>query len=141
MSNQTATAPLSRAVARSQKTLRTMLVEHQHEGKQPYVSAVATLLTNLLANDAPNEVWALFHQVATLPLSLHQLKPQCMVTGYYGRGGVWHEGPCGNAPHCGHRNVQVTETVRLTPPEARNMKRGIHAWWGRQLDNALHGAL
>ena len=140
-----------RRVLRNINTMRCMLAQHQQKDQCPSLQAVTTLYLSLLEGNADSSVWALFTQVASLPLVTTVFKPQCVLTGYHGLKGVWIEGACQNAPHCGHKNVPVSTTVTLTSVDSYMLERGVAAhsqgttlhaqdvsqWWTAAITQAL----
>lgn len=154
-----------RRVQKHIATMRHILAQHANSGvaeRGPSLQAVTTIYLGLLRASQRNQqyhgqplhdsIWALFSQVAALPLSYQAFIPRCMTHGYYNpRLGVWLDEPCNNAPKCGHRNMPVTKTLRLTPVDDYMLRRGarldsqqqatyeqeVQQWWASQLRTAL----
>jgi hypothetical protein len=140
---------IMRRLQRNSQTMRTMLAQHAHEGRSPSVTAINTLYLSLLEGNAKPEQWTLFSKVASLPLTTTKFLPKCMTHGYYHpRKKEWVEQPCNNAPHCGHANVPVSTTIELEPLDQHRLNMGTvigqqaaQSWWGKQLAEALGGAV
>lgn len=122
---------------RSFNTLRTIFMQYQHEGKQPYLTAISTIYQNLLVKPAPDDVWQLFHKVASLPLRTTRFEVKC----------VAHDDPCERQiknGHCWHGLVEVPHSVELCPSDHYLFDKGrcvdaqtLASWWGKQLEGAL----
>jgi len=126
--------------------MRAMLLQHQHESRNPPLQAINTLYLSLLEGQANQDAWAVFNKLASLPLVTTKFTPKCVVDeGYYGMKGVWHRGPCPNSPHCGHSNVEQSCLVQFTPLDHHRLTMGhtveIQHWWGKQLADALGGVV
>jgi hypothetical protein len=127
----------SKAQARTLHTLRTIMLQHQHEGKMPQLNAVATIFTNLLSQGAGDEAWQIFHKVAGLPLVTTRLEVSCVAQG----------NPCeqrSKRGHCWHGLVSVPYTIQLDMTDhllfdigRRNNGPQLMSWWGKQLALAL----
>lgn len=125
------------AKQRSLNTLRTILLENQHMGRLPHLTAVATIYQNLLLQQATDEAWQLFHKVASLPLTTQRLEVSCIASGdecERRRKRGW----------CSHTLVETPHTVQIDGAADWLFEKGrridgpgLASWWGQQLAEAL----
>jgi len=117
--------------------MRTIMLANQHRSALPHLTAVSTLFQNLLVQQASDEAWHLFHQVASLPLVTTKLEVRCIAEGQ----------PCDQRMkrnHCLHGLVEVPFTVQIDAADQYLFDKGRRingsnaaSWWGRQLAGAL----
>lgn len=139
---QMASKSQQRRSLRSQNTMRSMLLTHQHTDQGPHLTAITTLYLNLLNADADNVVWQLFYKVAQLPLRAQAHVNKCKLHPDLATDN------CFSAGGCHHQIVDTTVTVQLDPLDEHRLSHGqqvnsqlIGQWWGNELDRALQAAV
>lgn len=125
------------AKSRTLNTLRTILLQAQYDSKVPHLSAITTLFTNLLTQQAGDEAWELFHKVASMPLLTTRLEVKCVA-----EGNVCEQRA--KRGHCWHGSVEVPVIVRLESVDHHLFDKGrringpqVMSWWGDQMARAL----
>ena len=127
----------TKAVVRTNNTLRIIIAQHKNEGRSPSLNAVSTLYYNLISQTATDETWELFHAVASLPLTATHLEVSCVAQGCECEARRKRN-------HCLHALVEVSHTIQLESLDHYLFDRGnriksqiINSWWVDQIARAL----